>query len=337
MPDSRTNILRAVAAAARLHKDFRSEYAADEGRGRIDVFQMFSEREVPLIFRPLRGLLGAYLDDPEPGVIVTTQRPLSVQRFTAAHELGHAILQHKTSLDDESMLARTPFVDHLTYDAQEAAADAFASELLIPQWLLAKHMLRQAWPVNKVTEPEIAYQLSLRLGVSFSALCHALRRHGIIKYAEWKTLSEVEPRKIKQRLAEGIEPKTWHGDVWVVTERDQGLLIEGSRTDLVVVKLPEHAASGYIWRFDELVATGMHILADTRVARGGQEEFGGIVDRHVVAQSVSLARGKAQLHEVRPWVSDAQPLKTISFGVDLYGPMTMGLLESERHQLLRVA
>lgn len=337
MADTRTIILGAVAAAARLHREFRSEQAADSGNGRIDVFQMFSGCGIPLIFRPLNGLLGAYLDNPEPGVMVTTQRPLSVQRFTAAHELGHAVLKHKTSLDDESILARTPFVDRVMYDPQEAAADAFASELLMPQWLLAKHMLRQGWSPDDMANPEVAYQMSLRLGVSYSAACHALRRHSVVKHAAWRTLADAKPRDIKQRLAQGVEPETWHGDVWVVTERDQGLLIEGSRLDLVVVKLPEHSASGYMWRFDELVATGLNILTDTRVARGGADKFGGIVDRHVVAQPAALARGQVQLREVRPWVRDAQPLQSVSLSVDLYGPVSMGLLEPERHQLLNVA
>jgi len=335
--DIRTTILRAVAAASRLHKEFESERTADRGNGRIDVFQMFAERDVPLLFRPLNGLLGAYLDNPEPGVIVTTQRPLSVQRFTAAHELGHALLKHKTSLDDESILARMPFAERVTYDEQEAAADAFASELLTPQWLLAKLMLRQGWLPGDLAAPEAAYQMSLRLGVSYAATCHALRRHGVVKSKASHALMDVSPRDIKQALAEGVEPDTWHGDVWVVTERDQGLLIEGSRSDLVVLKLPEHAASGYVWRFDELVATGLAIVADTRLARGDEDKFGGIVDRHVVTQSTDRARGHASLQEVRPWARNAKPLQSVSLGVDLYGPVSAGLRESERHQLLNVA
>jgi len=63
---------------------------------------------------------------------VTTQRQLPVQRFTAAHELGHAALGHETSLDIDEILARSPFVEAESYDLREIQANAFASQLLTP-------------------------------------------------------------------------------------------------------------------------------------------------------------------------------------------------------------
>ena len=76
--------------------------------GNVDVFGAIHAIDLPLLLRPLQGLLGAYLRDPAPGVLVTTQRPMSIQRFTAAHELGHFSLRHDPSLDDESILRRMP-------------------------------------------------------------------------------------------------------------------------------------------------------------------------------------------------------------------------------------
>lgn len=159
---------------------------------------MLLDQNIPLVFRPLRGLLGAYLDEPAPGIIVTTQRPLSVQRFTAAHEFGHAILEHSTSLDDSAILARTPFADRLTYDLQEAAADAFASQLLVPRWLIVKHMLRQNWSRDALQHPEVVYQLSLRMGVSYLATCHAARFHGVIDHSVLRELLGTKPLDIKR-------------------------------------------------------------------------------------------------------------------------------------------
>ena len=80
-----------------------------------------------LLFRPLRGLLGAYLGQPSfprAGIIVSTQRDLHVQRFTAAHELGHMVMGHEPSLDGEEIgLWRGE-----SSNPQEVEADAFASE-----------------------------------------------------------------------------------------------------------------------------------------------------------------------------------------------------------------
>jgi len=91
----RDDILNAVYEADRLHKKYDTEARAKSGEGRIDVFGMLVDSNIPVMFRPLKNLLGAYLDDPGQGVMVTTQRQLPVQRFTAAHELGHAAMSHR--------------------------------------------------------------------------------------------------------------------------------------------------------------------------------------------------------------------------------------------------
>ena len=43
-----------------------------------------------------------------------------------------------------------------------------------------------------------------------------------------------------------MSPKPNHGDVWLVTDRDENMRIEGGPGDLVVVRLPEHSGSGYL-------------------------------------------------------------------------------------------
>ena len=140
----RDEILAAIYKAGRLHKKYDSESRAKAGEGRIDVFGMLVDRDIPVMFRPLRNLLGAYLDDPSQGVIVTTQRQLPVQRFTAAHELGHAApgtrpawIRKRSSCGRDSTqgAVRSPGIQ----------ANAFATELLTPQWLIIEHMNRQGW------------------------------------------------------------------------------------------------------------------------------------------------------------------------------------------------
>ena len=99
MKDRRIAILEGAKAAAKLHHKFGSRPYIDNHRGNVDVFGTIVKEHIPLMFRPLDGLLGLYL--PDPGILVTTQRGLSIQRWTAAHELGHATIHHEASLDDE--------------------------------------------------------------------------------------------------------------------------------------------------------------------------------------------------------------------------------------------
>src|SRR5260370_21304922 len=171
---SRYAILNAVVAADRLHREFDTKARAERGEGRSDVFGSVVKRDIPVMFRPLKGLLGAYIDNPDQGVLVTTQRPLPVQRFTAAHELGHAALGHEASLDEEDILTRALFVTEASYDPREIQANAFSTELLTPRWLLVQHMKRQGWTRENLTDPVVVYQLALRMGSSYSATCYAL-------------------------------------------------------------------------------------------------------------------------------------------------------------------
>ena len=122
-------------AAARLHMQVSLRDRMQEHGGNVDVFGVTSGVNLPLLLRPLKGLLRRSAAEPTPGVLVTTERPLSIQRFTAAHELGHFKLGHEQGLDDESILRRMALPQEPApsrHDLQEVEADAFAVEFLMP-------------------------------------------------------------------------------------------------------------------------------------------------------------------------------------------------------------
>jgi Zn-dependent peptidase ImmA (M78 family) len=332
----RDEILKAVYEADRLHKKYDSEARAQGGEGRIDVFAMLVDRDIPVMFRPLKNLLGAYIDHPDQGVIVTTQRPLPVQRFTAAHEFGHAELGHKASLDEEEILMRALFDRGAHYDSWEIEANAFATELLTPQWLIVQHMKRQGWTRENLTDPVTVYQLSLRMGSSYSAICYALVECKGIDRPACEKLLKVKPKAIKQSLTKPYEPESWYGDVWLVTERDNGMVLEGSRSDLVVCKFQEHSSSGYVWQFGDLVDAGLAIREDGHSSSRSQH-IGGVVFRTVIAEAKGGASGHVNLREVRPWESADAPLNSMELDVDLSGPVPAGLLPKQLEALLEVA
>ena len=123
--------LEGAQAAARLHDRLGTRQMVEASRGAIDVFGALLQLDVALLFRPLDGLLGACLPGPAPGVIISTQRPLRIQRFTGAHELGHVALGHELSLDGDEILARASA--RRRRDLVELAADSFAAAFLLPK------------------------------------------------------------------------------------------------------------------------------------------------------------------------------------------------------------
>lgn len=335
----RDDILNAVYQAERLHKEFNTKVRAEAGEGRIDVFGMLVKRDIPVMFRPLKNLLGAFIDDPGKGVIVTSQRPLPVQRFTAAHELGHEALGHEASFDEEDILTRALFVTEESYDRREIQANAFASQLLTPSWLIVQHMKRQNWSRESLVDPVVVYQLSLRMGSSYSATCYALEESKGIDRQTREKLLKVKPKAIKQSLVRPYEPETWYGDVWLVTEKDNGMVLDGSRSDLVVLKFQEHTSSGYVWQIGDLADAGLAIVEDDRAAKSGRQQIGGVVFRTVIAepQQEGGASGHVHLREMRPWQSPGEPLHSLELDVELSGPVPAGLLLEQREALLGFA
>lgn len=322
-------------AAGRLHRQLASRDRVVREGGCIDVFGAMLQLEVPLLLRPLKGLLGAYLREPAPGVLVTTQRPLSIQRFTAAHELGHFLFNHEPSLDDENLLRRSPFVARPGYDLQEVEADAFAVAFLIPRWLIGWHCERQGWRASDFVEPQIVYQLSLRAGASFEATWRTLQRYKLITAATARILGEAEVRRLKVALLEDYRPPNYRSDVWLLTERDAGTSINGSRNDHFVLRLEEHSGGGYLWDVEELKESGFAVVRDTREV-GDAEGVGSHTFRRLTAILEEAQRGRVSMGERRPW-QQTESLNQLVLEFDLTGPEEEGLSRAERRQLLEAA
>src|SRR6266568_889706 len=88
---------RALQAAAEL----LDELGADQEQS-IDVFGAIEQLRLWLVFYPLKNLLGAIVPSGSGGVVLTTERQPSIQRYTAAHEIGHWLLdQDRLALDTE--------------------------------------------------------------------------------------------------------------------------------------------------------------------------------------------------------------------------------------------
>lgn len=336
MVDSRNAILKGAKAAHTLHRDLGvREPLERSGGGRIDVFGAIGKLGATLIFQKLDKLLGAYILAEEPGVLITTQRTLPIQRFTGAHELGHLYMKHEPSLDDENILRRAPFSVTSRVERQEREADAFASMFLAPAWLVALIVQRQQWPAKSLADPAVAYQISLRLGTSYAATCHVLERHKAINRAQCAQLLSVEPKSIKRAMLDGHEPPDWRSDVWLLTDRDEGTFIEGGRNDLFVVRLRENSGAGYLWGFDELKAAGFAVIADDQEV-DDPESVGGILTRRVTARSSQRIQGEVTLEESRPWLPN-KPLHKLHLLYDLRGPEEPGMWEPELRRVLQAA
>ncbi len=327
----REAVLEGAQSAVRLHERLNVRAEVEARAGSIDVFGAIIALDTPLIFRPLQGLLGACI--PGPGIIISTERPLPIQRFTGAHELGHVALGHDISLDGEEILTR---IGHNSgrsrLDDLEVAADSFASTFLLPKWLLQMHARRQAWNRASMADPHCVYQLSLRVGASYQATCVALERHDIIDAGTRETLLAKPRRTIKAELLDGVEIDNFFPDVWLLTERDENSTIEGQPDDVFVLRLAEQGGAGYLWTTAGLIESGFGILRDQREIPHPSVAIGGPVTRALTARRSEPAKGSFSLELRRPWLKTGVPLAALRVAYDLQGK-EVGLPRATRRHL----
>lgn len=113
-----------------------------------------------------------------PLVMLGDHAPADRQRFTLAHELGHAVM-HQVPTED-----------------QEGEADRFASELLMPAASIRDQL-------NDLTIPKLA-QLKSVWAVSMAALLRRARDLGTITDAQYRALN-IEMSRSGYRTSEPVE------------------------------------------------------------------------------------------------------------------------------------
>ena len=317
---SRNHVLKGVGEATRLHQDLDLKTKVLNSNGYIDVFKAALELDVVLLFQKLEGILGAYLvEDGVPGILVTNQRSLGIQRFTAAHELGHFFMNHNPSLDSEKRIKGSTKEN----EPQEIEANAFASEFLSPRWLISYHAKKQNWNKESLSNPINVYQLSLRMGMSFDATCRSLFFQDIISWDILQTLLATPPKTIKRSiLPSDYTPENWWGDVWLLSEKDEGAFLTGQPKDLFVLRVKEKSGSGYVWSKDNLDTEGIALVHEYRESTSEDQTVGGDCYYQITLDPSESVVGELNINQIRPW-QPMSPLSNMQFSFDIRGKETL--------------
>jgi Zn-dependent peptidase ImmA (M78 family) len=212
---------------------------------RIEIFDVIEQSGVWLMFQPLDKLFGFYERYGDAaGVVVHARHPLTLQRFTAAHEYGHHVLGHEGSLDREDNIEAAP--EELP--AQEAAAQAFAANFLMPLQLVNRTLKRLGLPREPQTlDAEQVYELSLLFGTSYQATISQLQALHKIDWRQARALRKQKPIDIKTRIAGGQRPENVRADIWRIDENYDGEQIIVRVEDEIHVELTENPTTGARW------------------------------------------------------------------------------------------
>lgn len=283
--------LSAEAQAALQAGRLINKRSVDDSK-QIPVFELLGVEGLEVMFQPLRSLFGVYMPATNrsvAGVLINANLPRAVQRFTAAHELGHHCLQHDPVTDLESDI-------DMPASPQEREANAFAERLMLPERLVAAAMRR----VNSPDGPrsfEEAYQLSLEVGASYRA---TLRRLQVLKYVSSQTASawfRKAPRDAKAAIVPSTLVEDFRRDTIILTPADERRELTVRDGDVVVVEVEEHPTTGYLW--DVTLGDLGHRVGDWVIRETGL--YGGAVVRRFAMQVDGAGTSELKMVHARPW------------------------------------
>lgn len=232
---TRPQIRHALQEADSLLQDLGIDQEAP-----VDVFDIVDQLGLWLVFNPLQNLLGATVPQGSGGIMLTTQRGVAVQRYTAAHEIGHWVLDYdQASFDTEDDIYR-PEAE------REHLAQIFASQLLMPPPLLFAACTRYGIKDSPSATPQRVYLLARDIGSSYQAAVRQLTNLEMIGATRRDELLRIQPAAIKTELCLGHRP-TGAVDVWPVGLDSVGSTVSVTEGDEVMVLLPENRTTGYRW------------------------------------------------------------------------------------------
>jgi Zn-dependent peptidase ImmA (M78 family)/predicted secreted protein len=251
----------------------------------VDVYSAIQKQRLWLLFEPLDGLFGMYQrQSAAAGVVLNVKVHPALQRYTAAHELGHHIMGHELGLDPQENITSW---SHL--GRQELEAQMFAAEFLMP--LAAVNNAAAALGIQTGTADEMAvYQLSLRLRTSYTAMVNQLQTFRWFGRAEANQLRKIQPKTLKERLRGGPSDDA-RPDVWLVTNRKSQSSIAPLVGDEVIFDFEETPSTGYRWEPQfpaSLTVEADHFVPPPKV--NGQPRIGGAGRRQL---QVAITEPKA--------------------------------------------
>jgi len=297
-------------AAQRAHLTFETPMDRP-----IDIFHIIEEAGIWLMFQPMPRLFGAYKHENDcAGIILNSNHPPSLQRYTAADEYGHHMLHHSESIDEEEDIAGVS----RARNTQEAAAQTFAADFLMPLQLVNQTLRVMHLPIQSPQlSPVDVYKLSLQLGASYSATVTQLVALRKIKETAAAYLRTRRPLSIKEELSGG-HPEDARADIWMIEEKDAGRELTPRVDDEVHLLLDETPSSGYLWQVERMEPNSRPQDANESVVALQRHGF------EVAEASDEFRYGESGIHrfvfkiqhpgscelkvlKVRPWQADERP------------------------------
>lgn len=227
---TKTDLAREALAAARRVR-IRAGASAEVPICIFDLVEEHYRDEIELRFKAAPSLEGLYVrGEPSAGttsiIIVSALRPAGRQRNTCAHELGHHVFGHGSSIDEvvEDGTSRR-------FEPNELVANAFAAFLTMPKLGILKGFTdRDTRPEQ--ASPTTVYAVASQFGVGFTTLVnHLWLTLGAMSADRAARLLKVRPKRMREELLGAAVP----GELVLFDQHWRGRAIDLALGDHVIV------------------------------------------------------------------------------------------------------
>lgn len=178
----------AMREASRLRQQHRLRLSAS-----ICPYDLAIGHGIKVQFLSAPTLEGMY-DREREAIMLGSARPPGRRRFTCAHEIGHHVFNHGTSLDQMRGLHTD------SSDPEEFLADSFAASLLMPKTAIDAAINRRGWMRRQFTD-QMLWILAQDLGVGYETLLiHLNLVLNYISSAETSRLRKQRPADLRDEF-----------------------------------------------------------------------------------------------------------------------------------------
>lgn len=193
---TRTEVARnAVAMALRVRQRAGLGLSAP-----ANPFDACASLNVEVRFANIPSMEGMLARRPRLTIIVSSVRPPGRQAFTCAHELGHLVLDHQSTVDDVIDLMTEGEPGYRQDDLDEYAADQFAAFFLMPKTAVRAALRDRSIDPERCSASDL-FSVASWFGVGFSTLAAHLR-FGVeaISQNRYEALRRLRPQAIRREI-----------------------------------------------------------------------------------------------------------------------------------------
>ncbi|MER7978316.1 ImmA/IrrE family metallo-endopeptidase [Streptomyces sp. NPDC095817] len=217
----------ASIAAVQAHRDLgidRTRY--------VPVHRALQAADVIGMAQPMPRLFGVYFSpaDRGPAVLLNASLNAVTQRHTAAHELGHHRLGHRTAADEE--LDPALRWGNGSWPEEEKTAEAFAAWFLMPLPAVRASLERICG--GRPSQPEHVYRLARELGTSYAGTVRHLVNLRLLDTGRAGQWSKIPPASLRSSLAGGASLPA-QAQVHVITGASEGQTVYADAGDVLVL------------------------------------------------------------------------------------------------------